>query len=57
MVFGIHNVFPVVPTIQDDPISYKKLMKQEGHGQMIFKGNEKTIWLLTDKRDALIATL
>lgn len=55
---GIHDVFPAAPTPETDPISRKKLEKGEGAWAnvkeilgMTFDGNDKTIWLSTDKRD------
>ena len=61
---GIHDVFPPAPDPKEDPISNKKLQKEEGAWAnvkeilgMTFDGSEKTIWLSTEKRDRLIDTL
>ena len=61
---GIHDVFPAAPTPEIDPISRKKLEKGEGAWAnvkeilgMTFDGNDKTIWLSTEKRDRLLAVL
>ena len=61
---GIHDVFPPAPTPATDPISEKKLDKQEGAWAnvkeilgMTFDGTDKTIWLSESKRDAIINTL
>jgi hypothetical protein len=61
---GVHNVFPPHTNPKLDPISKKKLIK--GNGQwatvkdilgMTFDGNDKTICLSKEKRDALLTTL
>jgi len=64
MMSGIHDVFPPAPTIEDDPISQKKLVKKEGEWAnvkeilgMTFDGTDKTIWLSEEKRDRLLTTL
>ena len=61
---GIHDVFPPAPTPDVDPISNKKLVRGEGAWAnvkeilgMTFDGNDKTIWLSTDKRDRLLNVL
>ena len=64
MMNGIHDVFPPESECESDPISNKKLRKGEAVWAnvkeilgMTFDGVEKTIWLATEKRDALIKTL
>jgi hypothetical protein len=61
---AIHEVF--LPDVDDeaDPISFKKLLKQEGSWDtakeilgFCFHGGDKTIWVSEGKRDALIATM
>jgi hypothetical protein len=61
---GIHNVFPQDDKEEDDPISLKKLLQQDGAWEMIkdllgfvFNGVDHTMWLLEGKRTALIKTL
>ena len=61
---GIHDVFPPAETTDNDPISHKKLERGEGAWAnvkeilgMTFDGNDKTIWLAEDKRDAVLLTL
>ena len=61
---GIHDVFPPAATAASDPISEKKLERGEGAWAnvkeilgMTFDGNDKTIWLAPEKRDALIKVL
>ena len=61
---GIHDVFPPASDTRDDPISEKKLLKQEGAWAtkkeilgMMFDGTDKTTWLLHEKRDKLLDTL
>jgi hypothetical protein len=64
MMHGIHDVFPPDPDCDADPISNKKLRKGDAEWAnvkeilgMTFDGTNKTIWLATEKRDALIASL
>jgi hypothetical protein len=61
---GIHDVFPPAADTLDDPISHKKLLKGEGQWAsvkeilgMTFDSKNKTIWLTSEKRDALISLL
>lgn len=63
MMNGIHDVFP--PSLTDEPISEKKLANK-GDGAwtnvkeilgMVFDGTSKTIWLSSEKRDHILATL
>ena len=61
---GIHDVFPAADQATHDPISHRKLMGLDGQWATIkdilgltFDGGEKTIWLSTEKRDALLTTL
>ncbi len=49
---GIHNVFPLDSDDDNDPISRKKLLKDEGRYALLktilgfeFDGNAKTMWL------------
>ena len=64
VMYGIHDVFPPDADDDNDPISNKKLNKQEGSWATIkdilgltFDGINKTIWLESDKRDVLITVL
>ena len=61
---GVHDVFPPDDTDANDPISEKKLKKGEGAWAtkkellgITFDGEQKTVWLGTEKRDAIIDTL
>ena len=61
---GIHDVFPPSTSAATDPISEKKLKRGDGAWAnvkdilgMTFDGNAKTIWLATEKRDALLLVL
>ena len=61
---GIHDVFPPSASAATDPISEKKLKRGDGAWAnvkeilgMTFDGNDKTIWLAPDKRDALLLVL
>ena len=61
---GIHDIFPPEQRDEDDPISFKKLLKSEGSWDVVkeilgfcFHGGDKTIWVAEGKRDALIATM
>ncbi len=60
----IHNVFPPDSDDDNDPISQKKLLKDEGQYLLLktllgfeFDGNAKTMWLEDAKRENLLATL
>jgi len=64
MMTGVHDVFPSTSAVEEDPISFKKLLKKEGEWAnvkeilgMTFDGIGKTIWLSEDKRDRILATL
>ena len=64
VMYGIHDVFPPDAKDNDDPISNKKLDKQEGSWATIkdilgltFDGVNKTIWLESEKRDVLLTIL
>ena len=64
IMHGIHDVFPPEPTPASDPISVKKLERQEGSWATVkdilgitFDGEAKTLWLAPDKRDAIIGKL
>ena len=64
IMHGIHDVFPPEPTPETDPISVKKLEKQDGSWATVkdilgitFDGEAKTLWLSADKRDAIIGRL
>ncbi len=61
---GIHDVFPPDDNDYNDPISRKKLLKDEGSYSLLktllgfeFDGNAKTMWLEVAKREKLLATL
>jgi len=61
---GIHDVFPADKIDGEDPVSHKKLLKQEAMWALTkdilgftFDGDEKTIWLEEPKRKSLLATL
>ena len=61
---GIHDVFPASDIDELDPIALKKLLKEEGKWLLekeilgfIFDGNNKTIWLADEKRQALLKVL
>jgi hypothetical protein len=61
---AIHEIFPPSDTPEDDPISFKKLVQQEGSWDTIkeilgfcFNGSDKTMWVNNGKRDALISTM
>jgi len=61
---GIHDVFPTEPHEEDDPISLKKLLQQDGAWDtmkdllgFVFNGEDHTMWLTEGKRDALLQTL
>ena len=48
-----HDVFPPNPNDNDDPISFKKLLKLDGAWDIlkellgfIFNGDDKTMWLM-----------
>jgi hypothetical protein len=61
---GVHDVFPADDIDENDPISEKKLKKNDGSWDtekdllgLTFNGVHKTVWLPEEKRDALISTL
>ena len=61
---GIHDVFPQSTTVENDPISLKKLLQEDGAWDtmkdllgFVFNRHDHTMWLNEGKRDALIATL
>jgi len=61
---GVHDVFPEDEVDQNDPISYKKLLKLEAMWSLTkdilgftFDGDNKTIWLEDAKREVLLKTL
>eukprot|EP00986_Skeletonema_menzelii_P004917 scaffold1721_cov105-Skeletonema_menzelii.AAC.2 len=61
---GIHDVFPANDADELDPIALKKLLKEDGKWLLekeilgfIFDGNNKTIWLTDEKRQALLKVL
>ena len=63
-MYAIHDVFPPAPTAEIDPISLGKLLKKEGSWALIkdilgltFNGDDKTVWLEDDKRNALLTVL
>ena len=64
-MMGIHDVFPEDPAQpEEDPISHRKMLQGEAAWATVkdilgltFDGNNKTIWLSSDKRDSLLHTL
>ena len=61
---GIHDVFPADEVDGEDPVSHKKLLKQEAMWALTkdilgftFDGENKTLWLEEPKRKSLLATL
>lgn len=61
---GVHDVFPADQVAENDPLSYKKMLKLESMWALTkeilgftFDGDNKTIWLAEDKREKLLATL
>ena len=61
---GVHDIFPADEEDTKDPISYKKLLKLEGMWALTkdilgftFDGENKTLWLESPKRDALLTTM
>ena len=61
---GVHDIFPADEEDTADPISYKKLLKLEGMWALTkdilgftFDGDNKTLWLESPKRDALLTTM
>ena len=61
---GVHDVFPADEVDEEDPLSLKKMLKEESMWALTkdvlgfgFDGWEKTIWLEEGKRDALLTTL
>ena len=64
MMKGVHDVFPADNVDENDPLSYKKLLKLEGMWDMTkdilgftFDGDKNTLWLENQKREALLTTL
>ena len=64
VLMGIHDVFPPNDEDDNDPVSLKKLLKEEGSWALqkdvlgfMFDGNEKTLWLNEEKRDVLLTVL
>lgn len=64
VMYGIHDIFPPDDIDMEDPISAKKLFKEEGSWAIIkdilgltFNGDDKTVWLANEKRDALITII
>ena len=63
-MMGIHDVFPSNAVAGEDPISEKKMLKNEAQFDTTktllgfdFDGVEKTLWLASEKRDALLLIL
>ena len=61
---AINDIFPPKEQTDDDPISLKKLLQQEGSWVLFkeilgfcFHGGDKTIWVAEGKWDAMIQTL
>ena len=61
---AVHDIFPPNYVPSEDPISERKLIKGDAAWAttkdilgMTFDGTEKTIWLSTEKRDAILHTL
>jgi hypothetical protein len=64
VMYGIHDVFPPDDNDEEDPISLKKLFKKDGSWALVkdilgltFDGDNKTVWLENDKRDAILTIL
>jgi hypothetical protein len=64
MMYAIHDVFPPDPVDENYPISFKKFRKLDCSWdtikeilRFIFNGDEKTMWSLEGKQDALIVNL
>jgi hypothetical protein len=64
VMYAIHDIFPPDQAEDEDPISLKKLLKQEGCWDVVkeilgfcFHGSDKSIWLSEGKRDALLVVL
>jgi hypothetical protein len=64
VMHGIHDVFPADELDSEDPISLKKLLKQDGQWALLkdclgftFDGDAKTMLLEEPKREFLLATL
>jgi hypothetical protein len=60
----IHDAFPQEDNSENDPISLKKLLQQDGAWDtvkdllgFVFNGTSHTMWLSEGKRDALLDTL
>ena len=61
---GVHDVFPADAVDTNDPLSLKKLLKEEGMWDIVknilgftFDGERKAMWLEEDKRDAIITVV
>ena len=61
---GVHDVFPADTVDATDPLSLKKLLKEEGMWDIMknilgytFEGKRKAMWLEKDKRDAIITVV
>ena len=61
---GVHDVFPEDEVDENDPLSLKKLIKEEGMWDVVknilgftFDGERKAMWLEEDKRDAIITVV
>ena len=64
VLYGIHDIFPPNDDESLDPISARKLYKGDGRWAtqkdilgLTFDGEQKTLWLEEDKRDALLTVL
>lgn len=64
VMHGIHDVFPADDVDEEDPISFKKLLKKEGQWALqkdclgfTFDGEAKTMQLEEPKKEFLLATL
>ena len=61
---GVHDVFPEDKVDKNDPLSLKKLLKEEGMWDVVknilgftFDGDKKAMWLEDDKRNAIITVV
>ena len=64
IMYGIHDIFPPSADDDEDPISLKKLRKKDGSWALVkdilgltFNGDDKTVWLENDKRDAILTVI
>ena len=64
IMYGIHDIFPPSVEAEEDPISLKKLYKMDGSWAIVkdilgltFNGDDKTVWLENDKRDAILTVI